>query len=381
MPTALRLSSFSVSAAKSKWFRTPRPRGFVIHNDEDDDDAAARLHEKVKQVMLLSQHSFLKLTNEGCGGVYIISGHESDLPPIGVFKPRDEEYMTPNNPRGYHKDGVIGKTEHPIHRGFRIGNGAIMERAAYVLDQTYDHFCGVPTTCLTTLSVNGRKTQGSLQSFVSFDASAEDMGTLVFDVAQVQRIGILDIRLFNTDRHAGNILLSRQEKSSAYKMTPIDHGFCLPSYEHLESATFDWLRWPQAVFPFNPEASDHIASIDVERDAKLLRNVGVREESITTFRLCSYLLKIGASAGRSLHDIASMLIRHGDGSQPSSLEIMIFETRDKIPSKCLFPSERAYGDTLVQHLLNKMPPGLLWTPKNKKPQSVAVGSVDRKSVV
>jgi hypothetical protein len=33
------------------------------------------------------------------------------------------------------------------------------------------------------------------------------MGTSRFSTSDVHRIGILDIRLFNTDRHAGNMLV------------------------------------------------------------------------------------------------------------------------------------------------------------------------------
>lgn len=76
-----------------------------------------------------------------------------------------------------------------------------------------------------------------------------------FPVADVHRIGLLDIRLFNTDRHAGNILIkvTKPPKDSAaathqwlgneYSLVPIDHGFCLP--EALEPPYFEWLHWPQ----------------------------------------------------------------------------------------------------------------------------------------
>lgn len=69
----------------------------------------------------------------------------------------------------------------------------------------------------------------------------------------VHRIGILDIRLFNTDRHAGNILIKKVDHSektyprrlgeSPFELIPIDHGFCLP--EALEPPYFEWQYWPQ----------------------------------------------------------------------------------------------------------------------------------------
>ena len=73
----------------------------------------------------------------------------------------------------------------------------------------------------------------------------------------MQRIGILDLRLFNTDRHAGNMLVRRPRSPSlarldgaallelqgACELIPIDHGFALP--EALEPPYFEWQHWPQ----------------------------------------------------------------------------------------------------------------------------------------
>ena len=92
------------------------------------------------------------------------------------------------------------------------------------------------------------------------------VGSSRFSVADIHRIGILDLRLFNTDRHAGNILAFRPPcpappgpaygrthggppggwarsrlESEAMALIPIDHGFCLP--EALEPPYFEWLHW------------------------------------------------------------------------------------------------------------------------------------------
>lgn len=107
---------------------------------------------------------------------------------------------------------------------------------------------------------------GSLQEFVHHECDTSEMGPSRFSARDVHRIGILDIRLFNTDRHAGNMLV-RVIKPGAgaggvassgttggagrmgmgdqpqYELIPIDHGFCLP--ETLEAPYFEWLHWPQ----------------------------------------------------------------------------------------------------------------------------------------
>ncbi|CAH0520027.1 unnamed protein product [Peronospora belbahrii] len=266
-----------------------------------------------------------QLTSEGCGGAYYMTTDSSTkMNPIGIFKPRDEEYMAPNNPRGYVKENaVVGVTDHPINKGFRVGNGALRERAAYLLDSAYDNFSGVPVTNLMVLNVNGQEKEGSMQRFVASKCSAEDMGTLKFAISEVHKIGILDVRLFNTDRHAGNILLRERTNSQTFDMTPIDHGFCLPSYKQLEEAMFDWLQWPQAEFPFTCAELDHIASLNEDRDAAVLRSVGIEEECVTTMRVCTAVLKRGAEAGFSLFEIGSLLQRDGDFSSPSQLELVV----------------------------------------------------------
>ncbi len=96
---------------------------------------------------------------------------------------------------------------------------------------------------------------GSLQEFVAHDCDTSEIGPSLFSLQDVHRIAILDIRLFNTDRHAGNILVQRPTGTSSKlsalarlnqpqcRLLPIDHGFCLP--EALEPPFFEWLHWPQ----------------------------------------------------------------------------------------------------------------------------------------
>jgi hypothetical protein len=294
-----------------------------------------------------------QMTTEGCGGAYFLK-NEKNQSVIGIFKPRDEEFMAPKNPRGYVKENaIIGQTEHPIQRGFLIGNGAIRERAVYLLDEAYGHFSNVPVTILMQLEINDEIKEGSMQRFVQSECSAEDMGTRKFSIPQVHKIGILDVRLFNTDRHAGNILLHRtSNQQEPFDMIPIDHGFCMPSFKHLDNATFDWLHWPQASFPFSCQDLEKIESFDIEKDAQLLRGLQMEEECITTMRICTLMLQIGAKAGFSLFEIGSKLQREGDCSIPSCLENLVAKACEKI----VFSSEEKdglkYYDTVVKEVKN-----------------------------
>lgn len=315
--------SSSMASVQQDKAKSPAVASTTSQQDWLLSEKSIRFEEEVRDVLSNGAGQF-EITSEGCGGAYFLQEGTKSTMPVGIFKPRDEEYMAPKNPRGYVKENaVIGETEHPVNKGFRVGNGALRERAAYLLDEVYGGFSGVPVTRVMTLSVHGEEKEGSMQRFVPSECSAEDMGTLKFAIPEVHKIGILDVRLFNTDRHAGNILLTSRAEEQAYKMTPIDHGFCLPSYKHLDSATFDWLYWPQAQFPFTSAELEHIASLNVPRDANMLRSLGIEEECIATMRLTTAFLKIGAEAGFSLFEIASCLQREGDFSSPSQLEDLV----------------------------------------------------------
>ena len=209
--------------------------------------------------------------------------------------------------------GFVGRAlgEPGLKPTVRVGEAAIREVAAYLLD--YNHFAQVPHTVLVKFthpifhasankastsqlseatSFNNIETQsaasldstlsssmsqliqarrasmessepspsklGSLQEFVAHDCDTSEIGTSMFSLQDVHRIAILDIRLFNTDRHAGNILVQRPTGSSSKlsalarlnqpqcRLLPIDHGFCLP--EALEPPFFEWLHWPQVSY-------------------------------------------------------------------------------------------------------------------------------------
>jgi hypothetical protein len=65
-----------------------------------------------------------------------------------------------------------------------------------------------------------------------------------FPVQEVHKIAILDLRLANADRNAGNILARRKPDGSGgqtWELIPIDHGYCLPA--SFEDLSFEWMYW------------------------------------------------------------------------------------------------------------------------------------------
>jgi len=265
-----------------------------------------------------------ELCEEGLNGTYFLRNKEGRR--IAVFKPTDEEGDNADNPkRSFNEEQFVNK-------GILPGEGAQREVAAYLLDR--GHFHSVPRTTMAALShpsfrsstsTGGAVTKiGSLQEFIDNDGSAEDVGPKLFRVQDVHKIGVLDLRIFNTDRHAGNILIT-EESDGSYRLTPIDQGLALPSsFEH---AWFDWLHWPQTKLPFDAETRSYIRHINVNEDAALLEKLGVRPDCIRTMKISSTLLKKGAAAGLTLHEIANMACRT-IFDQPSALERM-FESASK----------------------------------------------------
>ncbi|KAG7393240.1 Phosphatidylinositol 4-kinase type 2-beta [Phytophthora pseudosyringae] len=249
--------------------------------------------------------------SEGEGGVYAVQSRSSGQK-LALFKPAEEEKF--------------------VREGLFPGEGAVREEAAYVLDSRSNGFSGVPPTAVARLRLTnvGRAKQGAVQRFMSSTMGSMESFGMPFDiqkalefvpVEQVHRIALLDVRVFNTDRHPGNILLIGEKKP--YTMVPIDHGCILPSWFHLSEARFDWLEYPQSREPFSPAALQYIEALDADGDAKLLRSLGIREECVTTLKICTLFLKLSAAQGRTLHWMGNFMARDGCFQQPSRLELAI----------------------------------------------------------
>jgi len=277
----------------------------------------------------------------GLGGAYYFRNCRGGS--VAIIKPTDEEPFAPNNPKGF-----VGKVlgQPGLKRWVRVGETGIREVAAYLLD--HDNFANVPPTVLVkithsifnvnemTTSKKEHKRQtvskiASFQQFVPHDCDASDHGTSSFPVAAVHRIGILDIRILNTDRHAGNLLVKNIENVGRYPQVggesvdiiPIDHGLCLP--ENLEDPYFEWLHWPQASIPFSEDELEYIYNkLDAVKDAEMLRRElpMVREACLRVLMLCTIFLKKAAEAGLCLAEIGAMMSRefHGVEEEASELE-------------------------------------------------------------
>jgi len=228
------------------------PSGYKLVSAADRVDAAGLLAAINSG---LDSHS-PELCEEGVNGTYFLRDTKGEI--VAVFKPNDEQGDSKHNPKKSDDDT-------PISKGI-VNDIAHREVAAYLLDK--DGFFGVPKTFLVSTNHSSFKAEakpkvGSVQEFINNDGSSSDFGPRLFPVDEVHKIGILDLRIFNADRHSGNVLVQQTDES--VKLIPIDHGFSLPPFASLSQASdnlrFEWMNWPQAKQPFSEAMKSFISRL------------------------------------------------------------------------------------------------------------------------
>ncbi|KAG5242488.1 phosphatidylinositol and kinase family protein [Salix suchowensis] len=291
--------------------------------------------------------------SSGLGGAYILRSRNGNN--IALAKPVDEEPLAFNNPKGF---GGLMLGQPGMKRSIRVGETGLRELAAYLLD--HGGFASVPPTALVRIShvgfhVNGAENISappwkiaSLQRFVEHEFDAGELGSSGFSVASVHRIAIFDVRVLNLDRHAGNILVKKNDQKEKYaagaaELVPIDHGLCLP--EWLDDPYFEWLHWPQALVPFSESELVYISNLDPFKDAELLRSElsSLRESSIRVLVLCTIFLKQAAAAGLCLAGIGKMMTRESCSGEEnlSVLEDLCTKQRKPLLMHRMSPPEIA----------------------------------------
>lgn len=278
----------------------------------------------------------------GLGGAYVFKNKSGTN--IAVAKPVDEEPAALNNPKS-----LVGQMlgQQGWKHSIRVGETGIRELAAYLLD--HGGFAGVPPTALVKFShaefsaaTDNASAEAatvpklaSLQRFIGHGFDAGELGPSFFSVDSVHQIGILDIRLLNLDRHAGNMLVMKHDHKSYASgvaladLVPIDHGFSLP--EWLDDPYFEWLHWPQASVPFSESELEYISKLDPFKDAEILRTEvpSLRESSVRVLIICTIFLKQATAAGLCLAQIGQMMTRGfcGDEETTSELEKICLQVK------------------------------------------------------
>eukprot|EP01103_Thecamoeba_quadrilineata_P013130 TRINITY_DN354_c0_g1_i1.p1 TRINITY_DN354_c0_g1~~TRINITY_DN354_c0_g1_i1.p1 ORF type:complete len:409 (-),score=61.16 TRINITY_DN354_c0_g1_i1:48-1274(-) len=288
------------------------------------------LVESVSKGLLIHEP---ELSSTGEGGAYLLRAEDGS--PLAIFKPFDEDPFSLRNPKTINKfsgnpPSITTFPNRQSNPPLRPGESAHKEVAAYLLDK--DNLAGVPFTTLVKLFGISRWGPegkiGSLQAFVQHEHDSWELSPSMYSINDVHKIALLDIRLINTDRHGGNILVRHGEKwnnnnnnnnnnsghnsnisgfNNNYKLVPIDHGFCLPSSLEAEDLWFEWMSWPQSKLSVGSRLRKYIRDLDLEEDAGLLRGLGLSEDSIRTMLFCSVLLQQAMIKGLSLLQVAQSL--------------------------------------------------------------------------
>ena len=270
------------------------------------------------------------------------------------FAKRDDGRILEDHNIEYVFKPDIEEGSQDLKRGVIFGDAVWKESAAYLID--HGGFARVPTTKTGIAKIRkgveeaGVTQQvGSLQSYVAHLCSAEDFGCSKFSTDDVHRIGLLDCRILNLDRHEGSILVTRD-----HKLVPIDHGFSFPSWRELEDVFFCWSSWKQAAEPFSNETKKYVAALDPLADTSTLLGHGIRHECVLTYVVCSLLVQIGVAAGLTLRDLGMIMQRNVSGAMelPSRLEVIVSKAASESDFDTFeFVSLQSWDDMKLKHFL------------------------------
>jgi len=292
---------------------------------------SARL-EFCRQVSMCSDTGSVRPLNEGqTGEVFAVVDEGGEK--VAVFKPAGREH--------FHR------------RDLFPGQGAIREEAAYIIDRLCGGVAGLPITARTTLEVvPGVAESGALQAFVQgHEGYIEDFAmpstleaaAAFVSIEQAEAIAILDMRIFNTDRHGGNLLLTKPAAiGGSHGLVPIDHGCCLPPWWSLSEGNFEaWRGWPQLLIEPSAHARAIVASAVESLPATVdsLKSIGLDGESVATLQICTLFLEVGVlQRGLPLDTLAGLLQRNDESlfEEPSWFEKRVAECAAQAGVHCDF---------------------------------------------
>ena len=131
---------------------------------------------------------------------------------------------------------------------FVKGEGYLKEPAAWIADALSSSQAGVPATLCVEIKVANTTLEGSAQAFIAEGFDGNDYrysgGSLHQEGAE--RLAVSDMRLANSDRNLGNILVIEPKP---WTLIPFDHALCLPDWQNLaklRGMQVAWESWPHS---------------------------------------------------------------------------------------------------------------------------------------
>lgn len=99
-----------------------------------------------------------------------------------------------------------------------------------------------------------------------------NLGSHQFEVSEVHKIAILDLRILNCDRNEANILVVNKLKTKKTKtLVPIDHGLSFPDNFEISEYQIVWMGYKQAKVPLSEIELAFIEAIDPVKDCEILK--------------------------------------------------------------------------------------------------------------
>jgi hypothetical protein len=92
---------------------------------------------------------------------------------------------------------------------------------------------------------------------VEYNDVAGNLGSHQFEVSEVHKIAILDLRILNCDRNEANILVVKKLTSGqkgtqkTTTLIPIDHGLSFPDNFEIYDYQIVWMGYKQAKVPLS----------------------------------------------------------------------------------------------------------------------------------
>lgn len=288
-------------------------------------DISKETHQSIHRIGTAMEAGIKPVLVSDCSSTTCYYLRDSDRRIVSIFKLEKTSAVSDSSTIPVIDENKVPFEEkNSLRKGFLSGGGS-REIAAYLLDRV--HISGVPNTTMISLKhpvLKGRQI-GSMQAYAKHFCSAEDVSSSKFSADQVHKIALLDVRMLNTDRHAGNILVgvkkigtelfksARDLTKANATLVPIDHGFCLPEFPALGEATFQWMNWRQSREPLHSDLLAYIRSLNVDDDIEYLRQVlgkdMLPERAILTLRVCTMWLQLAASNGLTFYQMGWFLCR------------------------------------------------------------------------
>ncbi|MCH9633516.1 MAG: hypothetical protein S4CHLAM7_02440 [Chlamydiae bacterium] len=157
----------------------------------------------------------------------------------------------------------------------------------------YDHFAGVPPAINVFIPEYGEVVvqKWVVDSYMGTEYKREKD----WSPEQLHHIRVLDIRLGNSDRNKGNVLIAQRE--SRTHILPIDHDLLM---HYIPNDT----NWEASYLnsPFSPLSKKYVQELDLNKDAAVMENLGYSNQDILSMKIRTTLLKMSIEHNLTLKE-------------------------------------------------------------------------------